>query len=280
MPNHPHWSIDHRVIEHTRSIEMREVNQYTIRLDEVRKEFRDLHRPSFHRDNEKKVSLILGIRYRRRRTNEKGQIDLIDDTHPKKILTYAMTKTRLTTNSDESEEIIWNGQEESEKREGRLLPIGMKISREELIESEDKWFGIELTLSTEMTRRTETEEVTRSTLISLQTKTTGKTRRTSIEIIIVEKTFHSALISCTDRHRLENTTNSHCWYTTDDIEGEINSSRRTSKFKWRLPLEKLWRSVAPLTEMLFWCDERRRIEIDKNDLCYRCLIIIELDLCG
>jgi hypothetical protein len=124
-------------------------------------------------------------------------------------------------------------------------------------DAEDIWFGIELTLSTGMTRRRDTEEVTRSTLISLQTKTTGKTGQTSIDILIEEETFHSALIFCTDRHRLENTTNSHRWYTTDDIEGEINSSRRTLKFKWRLPLEKIWTSVAPLTEMVFWCDERR-----------------------
>ena len=76
--------------------------------------------------------------------DEKGQIDLVDGTHPKKIMTNPMTKTRMTTNSRESEEIIWNCQEEREKRkeneqsDGRLFPIGMKISREELIESEDK----------------------------------------------------------------------------------------------------------------------------------------------
>ena len=68
-------------------------------------------------------------------------------------MTNSLTKTRTTTKSYEGEEIIWDGQEEREERKDdkqrdrRLFPIREKISREQLIKSDDKRSSIELTVS-------------------------------------------------------------------------------------------------------------------------------------
>jgi hypothetical protein len=82
-----------------------------------------------------------------------NETHLIDDTHPEKIMTNTVTKTRTTTESDERKEIIRQSQAESEERKEEeerdgfgLSLIREKIWREELIKSEGEGFGVELTL--------------------------------------------------------------------------------------------------------------------------------------
>jgi translation initiation factor 1 (eIF-1/SUI1) len=133
-------------------------------------------------------------------SDEENKIDLIDQTHPKQIMTDSIPKTWTTTQGNERKQIIHQSQEEKGKSKENdedkhsFSLVRMEIRREQLIKSERKRFGIELTLITGMTRRTQTKKILRSLRISFQTKTFGTTMRTLIELIIVEKTFHSRLI--------------------------------------------------------------------------------------
>ena len=61
-------------------------------------------------------------------------------------MTNALATTRTTTKSDEGEEIVRDGQEKSEERNRRSFAIRKKISREQLIESEDGQTSVELTV--------------------------------------------------------------------------------------------------------------------------------------
>jgi hypothetical protein len=72
--------------------------------------------------------------------------------------------------------------------------IGVKIGREELIESERERFGVELTSITEMARGTKTEEVLGSTRIALETTTLGEAMRAAIELVVEEKTFDASVL--------------------------------------------------------------------------------------
>ena len=136
--------------------------------------------------------------------DEERQIDLIDHTHPQEIMPNTMTKTRTTTKSKEREEIIRESQEEKQKREENeerdrcCSLIREKIGEEKLIQSENKRFGVELTLSTKMARGTKTKEIPRSTKISFQTTPIVQTKFAAIELIVVEKTFHSRVILGTE----------------------------------------------------------------------------------
>lgn len=70
-------------------------------------------------------------------------------------MTNTIEKTRTTTKSDERKEIIRESQDESEEREEDeqrdgcgSSRMGVKIGREQLIESERKRFRVELTMPT------------------------------------------------------------------------------------------------------------------------------------
>ena len=137
-------------------------------------------------------------------SDEESKIDLIDDTHPQEIMTNTVTKTWTTMKSDEEKEIIresYAEQQESEEYEkwtGRLSLIGEKIRREKLIESEGVGFGVELTLLSRMARGTETKKIRRSAKISFHTTSIVQTKFAAIELIVVEKTFHSRVILGTE----------------------------------------------------------------------------------
>lgn len=106
-------------------------------------------------------------------SNNESEINLIDDTHPEKIMSNTMTKTTATTQRNEGKEIVQKRQEESEQREedqqsdGRVSPRRLKIIGEELIEGERERSSVRLTLSTEITLGTEAKEFMRMTTISL-----------------------------------------------------------------------------------------------------------------
>jgi hypothetical protein len=106
-------------------------------------------------------------------------------------MTNTITKTRRTTECQQRKEIIRQSQDESEEgkedeeRDGCSLSLmGKKIGRKELIESERERFGVELTMSTRVTRGAKTNEVIGLMRISLKTSTIGETLRTTIELII------------------------------------------------------------------------------------------------
>ena len=139
------------------------------------------------------------------KTNEeKSDRHLIDHTHPEKRMTNAETTTRRTTESEERKDIVQQSEEENNKRRedqqrngSSLSRNGKEIWRKQLIESERKRFRIELTLSSRITRGTKTDEVIRQMKITFQTSTPGQTMRTTIESIVVEKTFDTSVILST-----------------------------------------------------------------------------------
>ena len=155
--------------------------------------------------------------------DEESEIELIDSSHGEKIMTNAITKTRTTTEGDQREKIIRQSQkekkkgEEDEKSDRHLSLIGVKIWREELIESERERFSVELTSIPRMTPGTNTNEVLGSPSIPLKTTPVGTTEFASIELIIVVETFDvSTSVSTNTKIEIITETTS-IWITNTDV---------------------------------------------------------------
>jgi hypothetical protein len=133
---------------------------------------------------------------RMREVNEKSKIDLIDHAQTEQIMSHSIAKTSGPSESDKAEEIGGYRYEKCEVRQddqqGTCSPLQRRryeIGVEKLIESEGEGFGSELTSSTRVTRRRETHEIIRLIVITSQT---------SIQLVIVEKTFDMDMIRSTD----------------------------------------------------------------------------------
>jgi hypothetical protein len=138
-------------------------------------------------------------------------------------MTNAITKTRTAANSDQRENIIQQSQDEKKKgeddeeRDRHLSLIGVKIQGEELIESERKRFGVELTSIPRMTCGTKANEVSGSASISLETTSMGTTEFTSIELTVVVETFDvSTSVSTNTKIEIITETKS-IWITNTDV---------------------------------------------------------------
>ena len=119
-------------------------------------------------------------------------------------MSNTLTKTRTTTKSEEREEIIWDGQNESkerkkdEEKDASSFMSREKIGEEKLIKSERERFSTELTSLTRITFGAKTKEIIWSLRIPSQTATIGATMCTLIEMIFIVETLDSGVILFTD----------------------------------------------------------------------------------